>query len=72
MSLQDDTIDEGDSLYIGIPDEVYVKWTTQSTTLAAVENAQKGSKTLEEMIPPQYLPFCSVFEEETSRALPPF
>jgi hypothetical protein len=65
-------MDEGDSLYIGIPDEVYVKWTTQSTTLAVVENAQKESKTLEEMIPLQYLSFRSIFEEETSRALPPF
>jgi hypothetical protein len=72
MSPQDDTIDKGDALYIGIPDEVYVKRTTQSTALAAVENAQKESKTLEEMIPPQYLSFRSVFEEETSRALPPF
>jgi hypothetical protein len=72
MSPAADAVDEGDSLYIGIPDKAYVRKTTQSTTLTVVENTQKESKTLEEMIPPQYHAFHSVFKEETSRTLPLF
>jgi len=46
--------------------------TTQSTELAMQENMKKEAKTLEQQIPDQYLEYCRVFEEETSRALPPF
>ncbi len=50
----------------------YNRRTTQSTTLAATENAQKKIKTLEEMIPSEYLNHRTVFEEAASRGLPPF
>jgi len=36
------------------------------------ENLKKEVKTLEQLVPEQYLEYCHVFEEETSQALPLF
>jgi len=40
--------------------------------LVMQENLKKEVKTLEQLVPEQYLEYHRVFEEETSQALPPF
>src|SRR5713101_1383513 len=47
------------------------KRTTQATDLAITENQKKAQKTFEDMVPEHYRQYASVFDENTSKALPP-
>src|SRR5882762_4604757 len=66
-----------DEVFIAFPDspdfiDIQIHRTTQSTELAATENLKKKEKSLDEMIPVDYLDYRSVFEESASQSLPPF
>src|SRR5713101_4673408 len=43
----------------------------QATDLAIMENQKKTQKTFEDMVLEHYYQYASVFDENTSRALPP-
>src|SRR5882762_3097353 len=66
-----------DEVFIAFPNspdsiDIPLHRTTQSTELAAAENLKKKEKSLDEMIPVDYLDYQSVFEESASQSLPPF
>src|SRR5882762_8822206 len=66
-----------DEVFIAFPNspdpiDIPLHCTTQSTELAAAENLKKKEKSLDEMIPVDYLDYRTVFEESTSQSLPPF
>src|SRR5882724_9380198 len=65
-----------DEVFITFPSpdnsDISLHCTTQSTELAAAEHTKKDIKTLEQMVPEQYLEYRKVFEESASHELPPF
>jgi len=70
------SLSPSDEVFIAFPSpydsNVSLRRTTQSTELAAAEHAKKDIKTLEQMVPGQYLEYRKVFEESASHELPPF
>ena len=66
-------LERDDEIFIALPSPEEALWrTTQSTELAMQESLKKEVKTLEQLVPEQYLEYHRVFEEETSWALPLF
>ena len=69
------TIADDDEVFIAFPEnnsDLTLRWTMQSTELAAAENLKQKECSIDEMVPEQYQTYWKVFKEAESRELPPF